>query len=340
MDTRRVNMKLIASIVGVDVSTVSRALNGSRRVKVETREAILTIARELNYRPNELARGLVTRKTNTIGIIVPEISNSFYAGVLMAIEKVLTAEGYSMILGLSHYETRAEKHYLDLFLSKKVDGLIFFSSIFLHLDKYSDLAETVPAVLVDFKDTTQNVDLIASDNIYGVKLVLDYLVSLGHRNIAFITDNVTTGDRLRAFKLYTKEYGLNCSDYIVHSEIKYEEGGYKSIEKLLSTGLIPTAVFCANDYMALGALKAIVENGLSVPEDISVVGFDDSTLLGFLIRSITTVRQPKYLLGEQAAKLLIRRIKENDGTGFFVPREKVVIKPELIIRDSTGPCKN
>lgn len=330
-------MKYIAELIGVDTSTVSRALSGSKRVKPQTKEAIIKLAEELDYHPNELARGLVTRRTNTIGIIVPEVSNSFYSSILMSIEKVLTSGNYSMILGLSHYESQKEKDYFDLFLSKNVDGLISFSTIFLgnkHL-----IEDNFPMVLVDFKDSTQNVDLIASDNIYGIKLGIDHLVSLGHRNIAFITDEVTTSERLRAFKMITTQYGLNCSDYIVLSKIKYEEGGFQGVEKLLRAGVIPTAIFCANDYMALGALQAIELNGLSVPDDVSIVGFDDSTILNYLIRSVTTVRQPKHQLGEQAAKLLIQRIKEKELGKTSLEKKKIILKPELVIRKSTSICR-
>lgn len=335
---QRVTLKLIAERAGVDVSTVSRALSGSKRVKSETMEEIQKLAHQLNYRPNELARGLVTQKTSTVGVIVPEVSNSFYSGVLMSIEKELTAGGYSMILGLSHYRTETEQHCLDLFLSKRVDGLISFSTILLGQGEYSGLGSTVPAVLVDFKDSAQDVDLVASDNAYGVQLAVDHLVALGHQKIAFVTDDVTTGARLRAFQAHTQRHGLECSQFVVQVEKKYEEGGYSSIGRLFQGGELPTAVFFANDYMALGGLKALEERGFSVPGDVSVIGFDDSTLLDYLVRSITTVRQPKHLLGERAAKLLLRRMEEA-GEGISGPRERVIITPELIVRDSTGPCR-
>lgn len=333
MGEERTTMKSIAEKAGVDVSTVSRALSGNKRIKTETREEINRLARKLNYRPNELARGLVTQKTSTIGVIVPEISNSFYAGVLMSIEKVLSAEGYSMILGLSHYQTEMERHYLDLFISKRVDGLICFSNILIGDASYPQLA-SYPAVLVDFKDSVQNVDLVASDNHYGVRLALEHLISLGHKKIAFVTDDMTTSARLQAYRAYMGQHGLICDPFIVYAKQHYEEGGYHSIQTLLSLQERPTAVLFTNDYMALGALKAAKEQNVSVPEDISVVGFDDSTLLDYLIHSITTVRQPKHLLGERAARLLLQRIEG----GMDHPKERVIITPELIVRNSTGPC--
>lgn len=328
----KVTLKYIAERAGVDVSTVSRALNGSKRVKIETRDEICQIANELQYRPNELARGLVTHKTRTVGVIVPEVSNSFYSGVLMSIEKELTACGYAMILGLSHYQPETERHCLDLFLSKRVDGLISFSTMI------CGVGTTVPAVLVDFKDSANDMDLVASDNAYGVQLAVDHLVSLGHKRIAYVTDDVTTGARLRAFQEKTQKHGLLCDQYIVETKKKYEEGGYNSIEKLFQKDPAPTAVFFANDYMALGGLKALEERGLRVPNDVSVIGFDDSTMLDYLLRSITTIKQPKHFLGERAAKLLIQRMHEAE-VGTSSPRERVIITPELVVRDSTGPCR-
>ncbi len=338
MEKRRVNLKRIAQKAGVDVSTVSRALSGSSRVKTETREQIVRLAQELDYRPNALARGLVTSRTRTIGIVVPEIKNAFYAGILTAAEQTLTQAGYSMLLGLSHYAAAEEKNCLDLFLSRSVDGLIVFSGELPQLVDYWRRATDSPLVMMDYKFDAMQTDVVTCDNARGVELGVEHLTALGHRDIAFVTDEVTAGIRLNAFLAAMSARGLNGGGHVLCSPVKYEQGGYEAAMQLMSADSPPTAIFCMNDYMALGALKALSDLDLSVPEDVSVVGFDDSTLLDYLVQSLTTVRQPKYSMGEKAAAILLSRIGEQERKNHPEPIQKLLLQPELVVRGTTGPC--
>lgn len=329
----RVTLKTIAERAGVNVSTVSRALNTGDRVNSETAAKIRQIAETLNYHPNELARSLVMNKSFTVGIVLPEVSNAFFAEVLMAIEKELVECGYSIILGLSHHQEEAARRCQEMLAAKHVDGLIAFST------ELSDAVSHLPAVLVDCNDSLQNVDLVAADNAYGVQLALEHLISFGHKRIAYVTDSVTTMARQHAFLSITSRRGLHCEEYIVKTKNLYEAGGYESIEPLFEKELAPTAILCANDYMAIGCIKALFDRGISVPQDVSVIGFDDSTLLDYLPHSITTIRQPKQIIGQRAARLLVQRMNEYE-VGNKTPRERVIITPELILRDSTSICKD
>lgn len=322
MEWKRVTMKSIASVAGVDVSTVSRALSGSPRVRQETGDSIRRLAEELYVR----SAGAASDKT--VGVLLPEVDNAFYTEILSALEERLAEAGYSVLLGLTHYQPSTRRQCLDLLLSQSVDGVIFFSTV---LPGHPKLRAGLPAVLVDFQDSSAPVDTITADNSYGIKLAVDYLVSLGHQTIAFLADQVTVPERVQTFEQETKIQGFRCPEAIIRTDARFEAGGMEGIEQLLRRGIVPTAVLCANDAMALGAIKALNAQRLSVPRDVSVMGYDDSAHLDYLPQSITTVRQPKQLLGEQAANLLMRRIREPEG-----PPEKIVVRPELVIRKSTA----
>lgn len=343
MANRRVGIRQIAEMANVDISTVSRALSGSNRVNPKTRQYILGIANEMHYKPNALARGLVCGKTQSVGIIVPEISNTFYVDVVSSLEKVLSGEGYSILLGLSHYDAAAERECVNLFETKMVDGMILFSGNENEKTRESSLKGlNIPLVIMDYGIGVQNADVVASNHIIGVKLGVDYLVeTLGHRRIAFVTDNVTTTEREDAFRIYTKERGLKTDQFIIRTTEKYEKGGYEAVQLLFDAPDTPTAIFCTNDYKAIGVMKALKDRGLRIPEDVSVMGFDDATLLNYLDCPLTTIRQHKHRLGEEAGRILLQRMnsdREDDGQDdSFV---NITIRPELVIRSSTGPAPN
>lgn len=339
MSDSKVGIKQIAQIANVDASTVSRALSGSSRVKFETRQEILEIAEKLNYRPNSLARGLVSGKTHSIGVVLPEISNSFYAGVISSLETVVAAAGYSILLGLSHYDRDLESSCVDLFEAKMVDGIVLFSVTSAKEKIWTEerlRRMRAPMIMLDYGMDVRNVDVVASDHIAGVHLGVEYLVKLGHKRIAFVTDGVTTNERLDAFITYTRYYGLDVSNYIVRSDVKYEQGGYNAVQQLFNADTTPTAVFCANDYMCIGVMKALYDRGLRIPEDVSVMGFDDSTLMNYLQCPPTTIRQHKHRLGKEAGRLLLKRMAE-DGRREDNSYAKITIQPELVVRNTTGP---
>ena len=332
----RVGIKDIAEIANVDVSTVSRALAGSNRVNPNTSKRILEIANQLDYRPNTLAKSLVAGKSQTVGIIIPEINNTFYAGVVSSIEKVLTAEGYSMILSLSHYKPEEEQHCLELLDSKCVDGIICFGALIAQ----QQTKLTIPCVQLDIASEFPDQDVVSSNHILGVKIGLEYLFSLGHTRIAFVTNVFTTQDRRNAYSIYMRERGYEDRVYIFQGDIKNEKGGYIAAKDLVGGENPPTALFCANDYIAIGAIKALRDLGLQVPQDVSVLGFDDSEMLDYLDCALTSIRQHKHELGEQAARILVMRMREKEQKAKKNPLMNISLKPELVKRNSCAPCKN
>lgn len=331
-----ITLKDIAKKAGVNVSTVSRALNDDPRVKKETKSLIVAIAKQLNYQPDDLARGLVRKETKTIGVIVPEFINVFYAEVIGAIEEKLAEKGFSIILGKSDFDSQKEKDYIQLFLRKRVDGIIVSS----HMQTYELFKrmknQKTPIVLIDTYGDEPEFNSINIDNIYGVKQVIGHLVTLGHRDIAFIGDNITTAHRLEGYKLALKEFNLNFNDQLVCiDDIRLEKGGFDKMQKLLRGQEKVTAVFCVNDNMAIGAIKAAKNEGLRVPEDISIVGFDDLPIASYLDIPLTTVKQPKGEIGNMAASILLKNI-DNKKHSFI---QNIILKPELIIRQTTTIAK-
>ena len=328
-----INLKRIAQKAGVDVSTVSRALNNDPRVKSDTVTYIKEMADEMGYFPNALARSLVTKKTNTIGVVTPSLRNPFYSSILAGAEERLAKAGYSLLLGVSHYLTKDEKQVIDLFLSWKVDGMIVLSGTDSEFASVWRRHSDAPIVLVDQYNDVAMLDSIMCDIGYGVKLVVEYLAGLGHRQIGYVTDTITDIKRLDYFKKEAEQLEIDYTGFSITTEKQYEEGGYEATLGLLKRRNMPTALFYANDYMAIGGMKALHDNKLSVPNDISVVGYDDSVLLDYLINSLTTVRQPTKLLGTRSADILLERLSDGGGG----PYQKVLLLPELVLRGSTGP---
>jgi LacI family transcriptional regulator len=251
-------------------------------------------------------------------------------------EKIFAAEGYSIILCLSHYNADQERRCFELLDSKCVDGVISFG-----ITSYAKLRKLmVPCVQMDIAAELTEQDVVSSNHVLGVKIGLEYLFSLGHTRIAFVTNDVTTADRKNAYNIYMRERGYESQEFMFRGKIKNEKGGYTAAQKLLTSPTPPTALFCANDYIAIGAMKALRDMGLRVPEDVSVLGFDDSEMLDYLDCPLTTGRQHKHKLGEQAANILVMRMREDEGEGEKMPFLNISLRPELVERDSCAPCKN
>lgn len=327
-----VTIKDIAKRVGMDISTVSRALNDSSRVKPETRALINAVAKELNYSPDDLAQGLAGKNTNTIGVVVPEVRNIFYSEVIDAIEDRLISAGFSIILGQSKFNPQKESFYVDLFQRKRVSGIIIVSHVKPVKALSSKITGKVPVVLIDSYEKNEEYCSINIDNSYGVRVAIEYLIKSGHRKIGFIGDNVTTQERLNGYKAAFMNNNIDLdTKLIIVDENRFEEGGYKKMKALLSRKCNLTALFCVNDSIAIGAIKAICNAGLKVPDDISVIGFDDIPIASYLDIPLTTIKQPKGEMGDMAASIIMNMVRKKGGA--FV--QNIVLKPELIIRSTT-----
>ena len=305
-------------------------------MKFETKELIKSIAHQYNYVPDDIARGLVGKKTFTIGVIIPEFINTFYAEIIEGLESVFAGEGYSMLFGKSDFTYENEIKYITLFLRKRVDGIIACSTTKECLEQIKSIKKDIPVVLADTFALSPDFDSISVDNEFGVQNVIEYLVEMGHENIGFIGDKVVTPQRLETYKSTLSHMRIPVKEeYISIGNERYEMGGYLRMKELLENEEKPTAIFAETDNLAIGAIRAVKEAGLIVPDDISIVGFDDIMSSSYIDIPLTTVLQPKFEIGRLSAQLLIDRINKK-GNKFV---QQIILKPELVVRNTVVKIK-
>lgn len=327
----------IAQKTGYSVSTVSRVLNKSPEkcnISEPTKRHILRVAEELGYRPNSIARSLRLKKTREIGLVVPDISKRFFSFLVKIIARHLREYDYKMIVYDADENTQIEQNAIKSLLEKKVDGLIVcpVGVESTHLEKLGRTG--MPLLLMDRCFDKLAIDSISVDNYHGAKLAVEHLIREGHRKIGVIHGLPGTWPnemRVRGYLDALAEAGLSA-------EKKYELcdsfgtfNGYLEMHRLLSLDDPPTAVFFAGGYILLGALRAIREKKLRIPEDVSFVTFDDPTFAMQLTPPITAVAQPIEEMGALAVKLLFRRMAEPEGE-----IEKILLQPQLIVRSSVA----
>ena len=307
-------------------------MNNKADVSDKTREKVLKIIDRLNYNPNSIARGLVMNKTYTIGLIVPDISNAFFAEIAKAIEDELREYGYSVIFCNTDNDKDREKESIDLLRSKQVDGLI---GAFSHDSKDEVLAlgkAGFPIVQIDRLVDDSQIPSVIIDNILSGYEATEYLIKKGHRRIAHITGALDTNTGIRRAEGYRKalqEYGIEIDEELVMEGDFSQESGYLAMKEILERNKDLTAVFAGNDMMALGAYRAIYAAGLKIPEDISIIGHDDFTLASLVSPALTTMQQPIYKIGKVAASLLIDIIKGKKNKEGLI-----VVNTSLIERSS------
>ncbi len=337
---QQVSIKDIARAANVSHPTVSRALSHSPLVKGETAERIRQIAASLGYRPSAIARSLATKKTKTIGVVVTSIADPFIADVVSGIEETANDHGYSVFLANSNANPDREVKVVHSFHERRVDGIIVTASRVgaLYVPLLSQLK--VPIVLINNQHPDEPDEFIYSvmiDNIKASTQVMKHLLGLGHRRIAYIGDQAGFQSDTERFAGYRQ--ALACAGYpflpelVVHGDGK-PEGGRQAMEKLLALPTPPTAVFCYNDMSALGALRALYAHGINVPDDISLVGFDDLSIASYISPLLTTVGQPKQQMGRMAMETMLKLISGVDT------KANIKVEGELIIRESTAPPKS
>lgn len=330
-----VTLKDIALKAGVNKSTVSRALSGNGKVSEQTRRKIQKIADELGYMPNETAMVLAGKKAKTVGIIVPEIDSNYYARLVSTIETRLRERGYSLIIGQSSFKYENELHYLKVFIQKKVDGIIF--SVYnskRFVESFSKLKNiiNIPIVFIEYVVDLPNYDVISIDEQHGVELAVGHLSKCGYNRIGFISENLSSSIRLPAYISALKKFGIALDERIIKvGSERLDEGGYLRMKELLEEDCPPNAVFASYDDLANGAMKAIAERGLRIPEDISIVGFDNIRESEYFRVPLTTVAPPVIDMGEIGVKTLLEKIEKKDYS--FV--KHISLKPKLVIRNST-----
>lgn len=328
----------IAKKTGYSITTVSKVLNKYPDVGEKTRKKILAAVEEMGYYPSSHARTLTTKKSWTIGVIFIEnlgigITHPFFNAVIQSFKQVVELQGYDLLF-IANKVGEEKKSYLDHFRYRGVDGVIIICSNQDDIEAEMLIKSQMPTVVIDLMSSDSNV--VYSDNASGSKQALEYLYSLGHRKIAHISGYQQTyagSERLKGFMKAAKEYNLEIPPtYIVNGGFFSIEGGKEAMKQLLVLSEPPTAVYAASDTMAYGAIQAIQEQGLKVPDDISIVGFDDIAWIQYITPSLTTIRQDTKLIGSRAADLLLEQINSKKKT-FSAERVPV----ELVIRDSCRP---
>jgi LacI family transcriptional regulator len=339
----RPNIHELARLSGFSVGTVSRALNGYADVRAETRATILRVAQELDYTPSASARTLVTRRSHVVGVFLdtgeghPDLQHPFFHEVLGGIKNFIGSAGYDLLLFASERPGNGfgTHSYLKRCRHHNVDGAVLMGLDADDPEVRRLVRADVPTVGVDVDLEGPATSFVMSDNVGGAVLAVGHLHALGHRRIATITgllDKRPGADRLRGYRHELQARGLTVRDeYVTYGDF-YIESGRRAAAELLALPERPTAIVTASDMTALGAIRAATEQGLRVPEDLSVTGFDDIQLAAYLHPSLTTIRQAKVSLGTEAARALLRHVDGEEDVPAIV-----TLPVELIVRGSTGP---
>lgn len=333
-------LKEVAKYAKVSITTVSRVMNEADKVNPETRERVQRVMRELDYQPNRVAQRLRTSKgqSKLLGLIIPDIQNQFYSSIVRGVEDVAYGKDYAVILCNSDENPTKERFYLDVLQSESVDGVILPP-----IHQYSKVVEGliesgVPVVCVDRKLVREAVDTVVVNNEKGGYLAVKHILDFGHKRIAILTSSSqfsSFDERLTGYKNALKDHNIALDDELIkEGDPRSTESAYLFTKELLRLSNPPTAIFATNNLMTLGVLEAVHEEQLNVPDDISIVGFDDMPWARAISPPLTVIKQPGYEMGRRATELLFQRFED--------PKREpvqIIMEPTLIIRKSTGRVK-
>ena len=336
----------IAKNVGVTSMTVSRVINENGYVSDETRGKVLQAAKEMNYRRNGLARNLKRQFTETVGLVLGDISNPYSTELARSVRETLLNSGFNLFICISEHSAKEDIVAFESLANHSVDGIIVATRANEGGDKYlrGIVGSNIPVVVIgrDFQD--EDVDFVSPDNLKGGFEATRHLIDLGHERIGFIGANLKSGSNLKRLQGYLnalEHHKIKIDERLITGRTgdvsgvpgySTEEIGFEGMKRLLALPNPPTAIFARNDFTAIGAMSAINEAGLKIPEDIAIIGFDDIPLAARLSPPLTTVRQPMKLEGQLAAELLLERIKSD----VKIARREHILNCELIIRETTG----
>ncbi|MCV9884955.1 LacI family DNA-binding transcriptional regulator [Metabacillus halosaccharovorans] len=321
----------VAKKANVSTATVSRVISKPDTVREETINKVLRAIKELNYHPNVLARQLRTSETKTVIVVIPDISNPFFSKVLRGIENLASANGYQVLLGDALNDSEQESRYLDMLRQKKADGMILLTAK-MKPELVEEMANEFPVVLACEYIEGSSIPTISIDNVSSARKATEYLIQLGHRRIGTISgplDSVLGQDRLKGFYQAMARYSLSVDPVLVQEGHFNYESGFNLMKKFLALNKMPTGVFAANDEMALGAIRAIRTMNLRVPEDISVIGFDDIHFSSIFEPALTTISQPAFEIGSKAMELLIMLMDKKK-----IEKNQYILDDSLVIRES------
>ncbi|MFW6137847.1 MAG: LacI family DNA-binding transcriptional regulator [Spirochaetota bacterium] len=330
----KITIKDIAKISGVSKSTVSRVINKSGPVSKKTREMVANAIKILNYKPNEVARSLVLKRSQTLCLIVQDIRNPYYAHACWYSERVFRKYGYTTIICTADSDPKLEKEFLDAMKYRNVDGILCIGG----KEDATNIInfksrENLPIVLVDREVKGYNISTVTLDNVYGGQLAVNYLYNLGHSNIAFVTSDYTTAERNRmeGYRLAFRKKNMEPPEHFIisQSEEMWLRGICPQLLDLVKKKSRPTAIFASNDFKALQVLRLLRKENISVPDEISIVGYDDIEVASIVHPALSTVHQPLDKMIEIGASMLLKVIEDRSVS------EQKVLKPWLFEREST-----
>lgn len=333
---RRVTLRDIAREAGVSINTVSRALNGKPDVSEATRALVQAVAAQLDYRPNQVARGLRQQKTATLGVVLADLANPFFAEVAEGIERTAATEGYSIILANSEERQSREQQAVETLVERQVDGILITPTQRSEETIRYLMHRHVPCVLVARYFENLDVPAVVNDDREGSRLAVGHLVQRGHRDILYLNGPPYTSSarlRLQGYRDALEAAGIPFRPSMVINTDARSSGGYAAIQQALAAGIEFTAVACFSDYVGFGAIRALRQAKLRIPEDVAVIGYDDIDLAAIVEPALSTVHIAKTRLGQVAAHMLLgmigRSAQERRHPGI------TVLPPQLVIREST-----
>lgn len=328
------SIKDVALKARVSTTTVSHVVNRTRFVSDPVRHEVEAAIRELNYVPSAVARSLKSNSTKTIGMLIPNCSNPYFAEIVRSVEDHCFGAGYTLILCNTDDEPHRQSAYLQALTEKRIDGMIIIST-----GEGKDFQRMlhglpIPMVLLDREIDEVNCDLVETAHLQGGLMATEHLIGLGHRRIACLAGPAnlnSSAQRIEGWRSALAKAGLAASSELLwHSDFT-SQGGFNTMQAILASPLAPTAVFVCNDLMSIGALSAAHQAGIQIPQQMSLIGFDDIELAQFASPALTTIAQPKQRIGIAAVDMLLERIQ-----GGRIQARQVILLPELIVRNSTA----
>ncbi len=324
-----VTIKDVAKMAGVSISTVSRVINNSKPVSSDIRQQVLKVIKNTGYVPNPIARSLVTKRSNIIGVIVPDISSLYIGDLLSGIEEISRMYEYDVFLCNTYSESERELKFIKLLKSKSVAGIIFISEK-LEKPQVSLIEESeIPAVYISKNAKDFDVYSIGIDHYEASYNITKYLIDKGKQKIAFfrssIEDNIEDSERYKGYKKALEDAKIPLDKSLVLQGDSTDESGYRLTDLLIENKNLPEAIFASSDELAIGALNALLDKNISVPMDVSVVGYEDTRIASMVRPSLTTIKQPIYDMGAVAARIIVKLIAHQEV------EEKYIILPHTLI---------
>lgn len=334
MSKKTTTIKTISHEMGLSVSTISKALNGYADISENTRKHVLEVAAQMGYIPNMMARNLVKQVSNVVGLIIPDIETSIYGELFKSIQIASRLNGINLFLCDSNRDRSLEIEYVRTIIESQAMGLIIAPQSD-HIEHIKDMvADRIPVVYVGGKVESKQENFVSSDNWSGTLIAMKYLFDLGHRDIVVLSDNKNSAScrqRIQGYERFMREQNLTVRTIIEQKPSRYgKESGYVQTLELIRNKKLPTAIFAVKDLVAVGVIQALAENGITVPHDISVMGYDDISLAALPMLNLTTIAQPKQEMGEHAMRILLERIGDynvSDKSHYFA-------HPKLVERTS------